>query len=139
VVMLRSAPNVFLQKSLSSPWSGLHALRSGFTPVVSLAGAGGSTRLPRHHSGVCDKKSVGHEGASLAMDGVAMSFCRPVSARTKLEVESDQRLWAHSASCMVVMVWISTSWQYILSTPSMMNGGEVLRGMATAASFWPPS
>jgi hypothetical protein len=32
------------------------------------------------------------------------------------------------------MVWISASWQYILSTPSTLNGGEALRALATVAS-----
>jgi hypothetical protein len=96
-------------------------------------------RLSFQHSEAWDEKLVGGEGASLAADGIAMGLCRPVPARTGLGVESDRRQWAHSASCMVAMMWMSASWWYILSTPSVVNGGEALKGLVTAASVWPTS
>jgi hypothetical protein len=94
---------------------------------------------PCRHSEARDKKSVGHDGATLASEGVAVGLCRLALAQTGVGVELDRCQWAHSASCTTVMVWISANWQYILSTPSMVNGGEVLRGLAAAASVWPPS
>jgi hypothetical protein len=65
--------------------------------------------LPCHHSGARDEKSIGDEGASLATDGVAMALRRLIAARTGLVVETDRHQWAHSASCMVAMAWISAS------------------------------
>jgi hypothetical protein len=35
------------------------------------------------------------------------------------------------------MAWISASWQYILSTPSVVRGGEALRGLVAEASSCP--
>jgi hypothetical protein len=32
------------------------------------------------------------------------------------------------------MAWISTSWQYILSTPLVVSRGEVLGGLAAVTS-----
>jgi hypothetical protein len=37
---------------------------------------------------------------------------------------------------MAVMAWISTSWQYSLSIPLVVGGGEALRGLAAAALVW---
>jgi hypothetical protein len=34
----------------------------------------------------------------------------------------------------VVVAWISTSWQYIMSTLLVVSEGEVVKGLATAAS-----
>jgi hypothetical protein len=60
--------------------------------------------------------------------------CQPVLAQTRLEVGPDQLWWAHFASCTTVMVSISVSWQYILSTPLAVGGDEAFKGSATAAS-----
>jgi hypothetical protein len=59
---------------------------------------------------------------------------RMAPTRTGLGVESDRRQQAHFASCVVTMAWIFISWWYILSTPSAVSGGEVLGGLAMAAS-----
>jgi hypothetical protein len=36
------------------------------------------------------------------------------------------------------MKWISAIWRYILSTPSVVSGGEALRGLVAVASIYPP-
>jgi hypothetical protein len=36
------------------------------------------------------------------------------------------------------MAWIFASWLYIMSTPSVVSRGAVLKGLATVASAWPP-
>jgi hypothetical protein len=38
----------------------------------------------------------------------------------------------------MAMAWISASWWYNVSTPSMVGGGEAFRGFTAAASVWPP-
>jgi hypothetical protein len=43
----------------------------------------------------------------------------------------------HSASYVVVMAWITASWWYILSTPSVGGGGSALRGVAAMTMVWP--
>jgi hypothetical protein len=78
--------------------------------------------------------SVGGDGTILAIEGIATGLYRPAPAQAGLGVESEQRLRLDSTSCAVVMAWISTNWWYILSTPSVVSGGEVLGGLATAAS-----
>jgi hypothetical protein len=94
----------------------------------------GLTRLPYQHSEAQDEKLVGGEGASLALDGIAVDLCCPIPTQTKLGVESDRRQWAHSTSWMVVMAWISAIWWYILSTPLVVSRGEALRGLAGGAT-----
>jgi hypothetical protein len=39
-------------------------------------------------------------------------------------------------SCVVMMVSISASWWYSLSTPSAEGGGSAFRSMAAVASIW---
>jgi hypothetical protein len=67
------------------------------------------------------------------------SLYRTAPSQKGLGVESDQHQWAHSASCVVVMAWISANRWYILSTPSVVSRREVLGGLAMAASVCPPS
>jgi hypothetical protein len=68
-----------------------------------------------------------------------VGLCQLVLAQTRLEVGSDRHQWAHSASCAMVMVWISASWQYTLSTSSAVGAGEAFKGSAAVASVKPPS
>jgi hypothetical protein len=58
-------------------------------------------------------------------------------ARTGLEVEPDQHQQAQSSSCAVAMAWISTSWWYIRSTPSVVGEGKALGVLVTAAPVSP--
>jgi hypothetical protein len=62
-----------------------------------------------------------------------VGLCRPVPVQTGLEVGSDRRQRAHSTSCAVVMVWISTTWRYMLSTPSAVGEGKALGVLVTMA------
>jgi hypothetical protein len=75
----------------------------------------------------------------IAAEGPIIGLCRPVPAQTSLEVGSDRRQWAHSASCTTVMASITSSWRYILSTPSMVGEGKASGVLVAAASVWPPS
>jgi hypothetical protein len=71
------------------------------------------------------------------MEGSASPFCQSALERSGPEVESP--VWrnrAHSASCMVVMVMISPSWQCNLSTLSLDDRGNVLRSMPAMTIFW---
>jgi hypothetical protein len=68
-----------------------------------------------------------------------VGLCQSVLAQTGLGVGSDRHQRAHSSSCAVTMAWISANWRYILSSLSVVSRGEVLRGLAVAASVWPPS
>jgi hypothetical protein len=77
--------NVFLQKSLCSPWSGLRVC----APLASLVAGlrlDAPTQPPQRGQ---DEKSVRGEGASLVVDGITKGLCRLVPARTGLGVESD--------------------------------------------------
>jgi hypothetical protein len=49
------------------------------------------------------EKSVGGDGADLAVDGVSSGLYHSVLARIGLGVRSEWRQWAHSASCVAVM------------------------------------
>jgi hypothetical protein len=74
--MLSSTSNVFLQKSLCLPWSGLHALRSGCPPA-----------LPQP---VLGQEVWWGEGASVATDGLLAVLYGPVLTQTEVGVESDR-------------------------------------------------
>jgi hypothetical protein len=57
-----------------------------------------------------------------------------VLAQTRLAVGSARCQQAHSANCVVAMVWISARRWYSLSTPSAVGGGEVLGSLATVVT-----
>jgi hypothetical protein len=56
------------------------------------------------------------------MEGTVAGLYQSVSARIGLEVGLDGRQQVHSASCTMEMAWISTSWWYNMSTPSVVGG-----------------
>jgi hypothetical protein len=67
-----------------------------------------------------------------------MGVCQPALAWTGLAIRSDWSQWAHSASCAAAMLWISASWSYNLSTPSVEGGDGMLRGEAIVVLVCPP-
>jgi hypothetical protein len=75
------------------------------------------------------------DGTSTTAKAIMAGLYRSALAQIGLQARSDQCQWAHYASCAVALAWISASWRYILSTPSTVSGGEVLR----ACPQWPPS
>jgi hypothetical protein len=91
------------------------------------------------HSRARDEKSAWGDGVNLVAEGVTTGLYQAVPTQTGLGVGSDRCKRAHSASCVVAIMWISASWWYNLSTPSAMGRGEVLVGLAAAASVGPPS
>jgi hypothetical protein len=83
--------------------------------------------------------SIGGGGAIVVTEGSRAGLCRLVPARTRLEVRSDRRQWADSASCAAIIAWISTSWRYIMSSTSVVDEGKALRVLVVVALVWPSS
>jgi hypothetical protein len=119
---------MLLKRSLCPPFCGLCALCSTSALVLPWRAwwqTWGLSRRPcRLHSRAWDEKSVAGYGASLIVDGVIPDPGQLILARAELGVESVWRQRAHSDSYAAVMVWISDSWWYVLSTSSVVRGGE---------------
>jgi hypothetical protein len=116
--------------SLCLPWCRLHALRV-HVPLTSLAACWSCC-----HGGPWDKNHVSGE-AVLTVEGSVAVFCQPALGRLELGVETPAQCWReYSAYCAVLMVRISPSWRYNLSTALVECAGSMSRSVATAAMFW---
>jgi hypothetical protein len=70
------------------------------------------------------------------MEGFAAVFYQPALKQLGLVVETLARcLREHSTYGVVVMVSISPSWRYNLSTPSTEGAGNVSRSLAITTMF----
>jgi hypothetical protein len=69
--------------------------------------------------------------------GSVAAFYHPAFERPGLENETSARHWREFfACCDVVMLRMSFSWWYTLSTPSMEGAGNVSRTAAATVIFW---